>query len=319
MGMTTAVKDELSTLTLSAGCCRRAELATLLRFAGEFTTAGGRMILEATFDHGPTLARLRKTLTDLYHCSCQVQVWPAPGARTTPRYVLRVADGAALARHTGLLDRRAHPVRGLPAAVVAGRVCDAAAVWRAAFLARGQLTDHGARPTLDIDCPGPETALALAGAARRLGITTKTRQGESTHQMRVRNSDAIGELLTQLGAPASRAHLDQQRTHRQARNAAHRLPNFDDANLRRAAQAAHTATIRAERALEILGDTVPDHLAATAALRLQHRDASLETLGRLADPPLTKDAIAGRLRRLLALADTAAHHRGIPDTTAAAG
>ena len=30
---------------------------------------------------------------------------------------------------------------------------------------------------------------------------------------------------------------------------------------------------------------------------------SLEELGALADPPLTKDAIAGRIRRLLALAD----------------
>jgi len=32
-------------------------------------------------------------------------------------------------------------------------------------------------------------------------------------------------------------------------------------------------------------------------------DASLEQLGRLADPPITKDAIAGRIRRLLQLAE----------------
>ena len=29
--------------------------------------------------------------------------------------------------------------------------------------------------------------------------------------------------------------------------------------------------------------------------------ASLEELGQIADPPLTKDAIAGRIRRLLAM------------------
>jgi len=43
----------------------------------------------------------------------------------------------------------------------------------------------------------------------------------------------------------------------------------------------------------------------------------LEELGRLAEPPLSKDAVAGRLRRLLALADSIAHDRGIPDTTTA--
>ena len=34
------------------------------------------------------------------------------------------------------------------------------------------------------------------------------------------------------------------------------------------------------------------------------------------DPPLTKDAIAGRIRRLLAMADKRAHELGIPDTEA---
>ena len=40
-------------------------------------------------------------------------------------------------------------------------------------------------------------------------------------------------------------------------------------------------------------------------------------LGALADPPLTKDAIAGRIRRLLALADKRARELGVPDTDAA--
>ena len=48
-----------------------------------------------------------------------------------------------------------------------------------------------------------------------------------------------------------------------------------------------------------------------------YQQASLEELGALADPPMTKDAIAGRIRRLLALADKRAAELGIPDTEAA--
>jgi len=73
----------------------------------------------------------------------------------------------------------------------------------------------------------------------------------------------------------------------------------------------------AETALEILAETAPDHLSSAGHLRLEHRQASLEELGALADPPLTKDAIAGRIRRLLALADKRARDLGIPDTEAA--
>ena len=39
-------------------------------------------------------------------------------------------------------------------------------------------------------------------------------------------------------------------------------------------------------------------------------------LGQLADPPLTKDAIAGRIRRLLAMADRRASDLGLPSTEA---
>jgi hypothetical protein len=42
----------------------------------------------------------------------------------------------------------------------------------------------------------------------------------------------------------------------------------------------------------------------------------LEDLGALADPPLTKDAIAGRIRRLVAMADKRAAELGVPNTEA---
>jgi cell division protein WhiA len=66
--------------------------------------------------------------------------------------------------------------------------------------------------------------------------------------------------------------------------------------------------------MEILGADAPDHLAAAGELRLKNKQASLEELGQLADPPMTKDAVAGRIRRLLAMADKRAKDMAIPDT-----
>lgn len=101
---------------------------------------------------------------------------------------------------------------------------------------------------------------------------------------------------------------------KEVRATANRLANFDDANLRRSAQAAVAAGARVERALEILGDEVPEHLRYAGVLRLEHKQASLDELGRMAEPPMTKDAIAGRIRRLLAMADKKAGDMGIPGT-----
>ena len=107
---------------------------------------------------------------------------------------------------------------------------------------------------------------------------------------------------------------EERRVRREVRATANRLANFDDANLRRSARAAVAASARVTRALEILGEDAPWHLTSAGHLRLEHKQASLEELGALADPPLTKDAIAGRIRRLLALADKRARDLNIPDT-----
>ena len=165
-------------------------------------------------------------------------------------------------------------------------------------------------------CPGPEAALALVGAARRMGIPAKAREVRGVDRVVIRDGDAISALLTRLGAHESLLAWEERRLRREVRATANRLANFDDANLRRSARAAVAAGARVERALEILGDEVPDHLRLAGDLRVEHKQASLEELGQLHEPPLTKDAIAGRIRRLLAMADKRAQELGIPDTEA---
>jgi DNA-binding protein WhiA len=176
------------------------------------------------------------------------------------------------------------------------------------------LTEPGRSAALEISCPGPEAALALVGAARRLGIPSKAREVRGIDRVVIRDGDAISAMLTRMGAHESVLAWEERRMRREVRATANRLANFDDANLRRSARAAVAAGARVERALTILGDEVPDHLAAAGRLRLEHKQASLEELGALADPPMTKDAIAGRIRRLLALADKRAAELGIPNT-----
>ncbi|MBU3685271.1 MAG: DNA-binding protein WhiA [Mycobacterium sp.] len=316
--MTAEVKDELSRLVINSVSARRAEVASLLRFAGGLHIVSGRVVVEAEVDLGNVARRLRRDIHDLYGYSAVVHVLSASGIRKTTRYLVRVAkDGEALARQTGLLDLRGRPVRGLPAQVVGGSIADAEAAWRGAFLAHGSLTEPGRSSALEISCPGPEAALALVGAARRLGISAKAREVRGADRVVVRDGEAIGMLLTRMGAQDTRLVWEERRMRREVRATANRLANFDDANLRRSARAAVAAAARVERALEILGDSVPSHLAAAGLLRVEHRQASLEELGRLADPPMTKDAVAGRIRRLLSMADRKAKQDGIPDTESA--
>ncbi len=318
MAMTAQVKAELANTSITKTCCRKAEVASMLRFAGGLHIVSGKIVLEAELDTGAAARRLRKDIAEVYGHQSDVVMVQGNGLRKGSRYLVRIVkDGEALARQTGLLDQRGRPVRGLPPAVVSGGSCDAVAAWRGAFLAHGSLTEPGRSSSLEVTCPGPEAALALVGVARRLGgISAKAREVRGVDRVVIRDGDAIGALLTRLGAHESLMAWEERRMRREVRATANRLANFDDANLRRSARAAVAAGARVERALEILGDEVPDHLKLAGDPRLEHKQASLEELGALHTPPLTKDAIAGRIRRLLAMADKRAEELGIPDTEA---
>jgi hypothetical protein len=317
MALTSQVKDELARLPVDRTSHRKAEVSAMLRFAGGLHIISGRIVIEAELDTAAAARRLRQAILEVYGHSSDVIVVSAGGLRRQSRYVVRVVrDGESLARQTGLLDSRGRPVRGLPPQVVSAGVGESESAWRGAFLAHGSLTEPGRSSSLEVTCPGPEAALALVGAARRMGISAKAREVRGVDRVVIRDGDAISAMLVRLGAHETVLVWEERRTRREVRGTANRLANFDDANLRRSARAAVAAGARVERAFEILGDDVPDHLREAGELRLAHKEASLEELGQLAQPALTKDAVAGRIRRLLATADKRAAELGIPDTEA---
>ena len=318
MSLTSDMKDELARSVVPSQSAMAAEVCAILRFSGGLHLVGGRILIEAELDSSVAVRRLRAFLTSLYNVESFVVVVSGSSLRRGKRYVVRVVHRADdLARLTGLVDGAGRPVRGLPATLVASGKDEAAAVWRGAFLARGSLLEPGRSSSLEITCPGPEVALAMVGLARKLGATVRSKEVRGSDRVTARDSEAISALIRALGAPATHVAWEQRRERREARGSAHRLANFDDANLRRSARAAVAAGARVERAFAILGNDVPDHLRQAGELRIQYKQASLEELGKHTDPPLTKDAVAGRIRRLLAMADKVAHERGIPDTESA--
>ena len=315
MALTAAIKDELARVPTGNSLVRAAELATILRFCGGLHLISGRIAIEVELDSATLARRLTRAIAELYGIQAELSVVSASGLRKNSGYQIRVLrDGELLARQTGLIDNRGRPVRGLPATLVSSTMDEASAIWRGAFLAHGTLTDPGRSTSLEVTAPGNESAMALVGVARRLGVNAKAREVRNVFRVVVRDGEGITELLRQMGCIDQVDKWEELRNRREVRGAANRLANFDDANLRRSAQAAVAASARVQRALEILGTDAPEHLKYAGELRLKHKDASLDELGRLAEPPMTKDAVAGRIRRLLATADRRAADLGIPDT-----
>jgi DNA-binding protein WhiA len=321
MALTSDLKYELSRLKAGRGEVRLAELSVILRFTAAIHVVNATMILEAEFDSAQLAGKVKNDIKDLFGIDSNVEILHATGIRRTSKHLLRVVKQTdLLVRQTGLYYPTGKPVRGIHSRFVSDSSETAAAVWRGAILAHGSLTDPGRSSALEVTCPSNEAASSLVGLAKRLGISgAKSREVRGVHRVVIREGDEISLLLKLIGANGIQDKWDSMRAKREVRATANRLANFDDANLRRSAQAAVAAGARVARAIEILGSEIPAHLKYAGELRLQHKQASLDELGHLATPPMTKDAIAGRIRRLLAMADKKAEDLGIPNTEAYLG
>lgn len=312
-----AVKDDLVGVSAETQSGRLAELATILRFAGGLHVISGKIAVEVELDHVETARKVRRELLELLGFTTDAAVMQPSSQRQHPLYVVRVRQGGdILARQMGLLDQRLRPVRGLPNRLTTSGMDDVPAIWRGAFLASGLLSEPGRSSAIELIAPTAESAIAMVGLAARMGVVAKAREVRMAQRVIIREPESMTTLLRGMGASSAMEMWEELRAKREVRANANRLVNFDDANLRRSAQAAVAACARVERALELLGEDIPEHLLYAGNLRLTHREASLDELGHFADPPLTKDAVAGRIRRLLAMADKRAEELGVPDTLA---
>jgi DNA-binding protein WhiA len=107
-----------------------------------------------------------------------------------------------------------------------------------------------------------------------------------------------------MGAHNGYLEWEEGAVWKSVRGEANRLANCDEANARRTVRAATEQRAWAEHAIARFGDDgLPDAIREVAHLRLANPDVSLEELGRLCRPPISKPAVAGRMRRLERLAE----------------
>lgn len=156
----------------------------------------------------------------------------------------------------------------------------------------GALASAPLQPSSDgwrVTCPTSGRALALGGVFRRCGLASRSSSRTGGCVLRVPKTER--EALAALGAEVAPT-LPRSFTGSSGQVTLDQI-NSD----RRLLQETRTRW-----ALEILGDSCPSHLREVAELRLRFPDASVERLGEMMSPQVSRHAVNGKLRRLYRLA-----------------
>jgi DNA-binding transcriptional regulator WhiA len=184
------------------------------------------------------------------------------------------------------------------------RKCDRLMEIRAAFMACGSLAAGAHGYHLEFVLADERLAARLAWLLRSTGRPPKETLRKARRVLYYKDFDAIGEVLTLIGAFGAVLHLEDVRALRETKNRIHRLVNTEAANMERTAAAAAMQRRTIEFVASAYGlRRLSPALREIAELRLRHPDESLAELGRRCNPAIAKPSVSSRLAALARLAE----------------
>ncbi len=178
--------------------------------------------------------------------------------------------------------------------------CDRVAFLRGAFLAGGSVTDPAKRYHLELVTSHASVCREVHALLLEMEFLPKDSKRGASCITYFKQSGAIEDLLTTMGAPVCAMQVMQAAVEKQMTNAMNRLTNCDMANADKITDAAQfqldaIRAIEAGPGLEVL----PPLLQDAALLRIANPSCSLSDLSQLAYPPVTKSCMNHRLRKLM--------------------
>ncbi len=174
---------------------------------------------------------------------------------------------------------------------------------RGVFLARGYLAPPNKAHHLEMYLPQREDALFVRQLMLKEGLRGGLVQRRMQWIVYMKSGDHIVEFLKMVGASAALLRYEDIRIRKSLKNDTQRLVNMDRANVTRSVEASlrqleHIRIIERERGFTGL----PPALKELAKVRILNPSLSLEELGELLDPPVSKSAVNHRFRRLADIA-----------------
>lgn len=170
---------------------------------------------------------------------------------------------------------------------------------RGVFLARGSLSSPVRGHHLEMAMPCKQTALGVKSLVGKEGLKSGLVKRRSSWVVYIKDADHISQFLTLLGASRSVLQYEGVRVQKTLKSSVLRQVNMDRANVSRAVESSlkqieDIRLIDEEQGLHRL----PPALREVAQARLAHQALTMEELGQVLDPPISKSAVNHRLRRI---------------------
>lgn len=175
---------------------------------------------------------------------------------------------------------------------------------RGAYLACGSMINPERAYHLAFTVPYHNLAGDLETLLKRAGFPAKRTTRKGMQAVYSKESEAIEDFLTALGATGSSLALMRIKVYKDVRNNANRRTNFETANIDKTVNAAVAQLRDIEYIFACRGeDYLPEPLRQVAAARLENPEMSLRELGEILPEKATRSAVNHRLTKISRMAE----------------
>ncbi len=226
---------------------------------------------------------------------------PSPAVETKGKKTFSITDQEAIGQIFAAYGYEAESILAhhINLGVLEDSGCKAAFL-RGAFLAGGSISNPEKSYHMELVTDHYNVSREIFSLLLELGFSPKSASRGGNYIIYFKQSAAIEDFFTVLGAPISAMNIMSAKVEKDMRNTINRRVNCDSANADKIVSAAQEQLDAIRRIEQRLGlDELPEKLRETALLRIANPESSISDLAALAMPAVSKSCINHRLRKLL--------------------
>ena len=296
-------KTELCKLPQDNKCCAVAECYGMLLYCNTFSAREIRII---TGNH-----QLGSRMSQQFSLAFAISfdIMPKMGKEGKQAYIIRDSEKLNRVFETYGFSSDSLLAHHVNLGVLEEECCRRSFI-RGAFLTGGAITDPAKSYHLELVTDHYNVSREMYSLMLEMDFYPKEMMRGGNYVTYFKQSSAIEDFLTMIGAPIHAMELMSAKIEKDMRNSVNRKVNCDTANVTKTVDAS-AAQIEAIRKIEIAGafENLPDKLRQTALLRLQNPELSIKELAEMSIPPVSKSCLNHRLRKLTELSQIAPNPR----------
>lgn len=294
MSFSADVKKEL-TSTISSACCYKAEAFAMLLFGRAFNI--NEISLMTEFQE--VAYRYASCIRDLTGVTPDIIESRAGNFKVI---VASKADRLRVLEFFGYTGKELALRVNLSNLEQTNEDCCSKAFIRGAFLVCGSITDPEKDYHIEFTVAKAKLCDDLLQIIGDAGLKAKKITRNNSYVVYSKEAEAVEDFIGNMGANNAFMHIMKTRAVKDIKNQINRRSNFESANMLRSIEAGLKQIKMIEFILsKINPDDMTTDLAQLCQIRLDNPEASLDEIGKMMNPPLSRSAVSRRFKKLEAI------------------